>query len=157
MRGVLSWLGWFLVTGMAAAVGGYASRSARGFYQSLDRPPWAPPGWVFPVVWPILYLLMATSAWLVWRQGGPERRGALTLYIAQLVANALWTWLFFAFRRGGWAMGEVLVLLALVAGTLVAFWQVRPLAGALLIPYLAWVTFATGLTWSVWRRNPALL
>ncbi len=157
MRGVLSWFGWVLLTGVAAAVGGLASRNARGFYQTLDRPPWAPPGWLFPVVWPVLYLLMATAAWMVSRAGGPGRDGALALYVVQLVANAAWTWLFFALRRGGWAMAEVLVLLALVAATQVAFYRVRPVAGVLLLPYLAWVAFATALTWSVWRRNPELL
>jgi tryptophan-rich sensory protein len=154
MRGVLSWFGWLLITGVAAAVGGVASRNARGFYVSLDRPAWAPPGWVFPVVWPVLYLLMATAAWMVSRAGGPGHRGALALFVVQLVANALWTWLFFALRRGGWAMAEVVLLLALVAATLAAFWRVRPLAGGLMVPYLAWVAFATALTWSVWRRNP---
>jgi tryptophan-rich sensory protein len=157
MRGVLSWFGWALLTGVAAGVGGFASRNARGFYGMLDRPPWAPPGWLFPVVWPVLYLLMATAAWLVSRAGGAGHREALALFVAQLVANALWTWLFFAFRRGGWAMAEVLLLLGLVAATLAAFWRVRPLAGMLLVPYLAWVAFATALTWSVWRRNPTML
>jgi tryptophan-rich sensory protein len=157
MRGVVTWMGWALLTGVAAAVGGVASRNARGFYGLLDRPGWAPPGWAFPVVWPVLYLLMATAAWLVGRADAPGRDGALGLYVAQLVANAAWTWLFFALRRGAWALGEVLVLLALVALTTAAFWRVRPLAGVLLLPYLAWVTFATALTWSVWRRNPGLL
>lgn len=157
MRGVVTWIGWALLTGVAAAVGGVASRNARGFYTMLDRPGWAPPGWLFPVVWPVLYLLMATAAWQVGRADGPGRGTALALFVAQLVANALWTWLFFAWRRGAWAFGEVLVLLALVALTAAAFWRLRPAAGALLVPYLAWVTFATALTWSVWRRNPALL
>lgn len=157
MRAVLSWLGWTLLTGAAAAVGGLASRNARGFYQALDRPAWAPPSWVFPVVWPVLYLLMATAAWMVSRAGGPLRGPALALFVAQLVANAGWTWLFFAFRRGAWAMAEVVVLLALVAATHSAFYHVRPAAGVLLLPYLAWVAFATALTWSVWRRNPDFL
>jgi tryptophan-rich sensory protein len=157
MRGMVTWLGWALLTAVAAAVGGVASRSAAGFYATLDRPTWAPPGWVFGPTWTVLYLLMATAAWLVARTGGPGSGPALTLYVAQLVANAAWTWLFFALRRGAWAFGEVLLLLALVALTLVAFWRVRPVAGVLLLPYLTWVSFATALTWSVWRRNPNLL
>lgn len=157
MRSVLSWLSWVLITGVAAAVGGVASRNARGFYQTLDRPRWAPPGWMFPVVWPVLYLLMATAAWLVASTDGALRTTALALYVVQLVANAGWTWLFFALRRGAWAFAEVLVLLGLVLATHLVFGHVRPAAGALLVPYLAWVTFATALTWSVWRRNPGLL
>lgn len=157
MQGAVTWLGWALLTGAAAAAGGVASRNARGFYMMLDKPGWAPPGWVFGPVWAVLYLMMATAAWMVGRADGPGRGAALTFFVLQLVANALWTWLFFAWRRGGWAFGEVLVLLALVLLTTVGFWRVRPAAGALLLPYLAWVSFATALTWSVWRRNPTLL
>jgi tryptophan-rich sensory protein len=79
------------------------------------------------------------------------------LFLLQLAANALWTWLFFAWRRGALAFGEILVLWALILGTVVAFRRVRPVAGALLLPYLAWVTFAAALTCAVWRANPALL
>jgi tryptophan-rich sensory protein len=79
------------------------------------------------------------------------------LFVVQLVANALWSWLFFAWREGALAFVEVLLLWCLVAATTVAFWRVRVLAGALLIPYLAWVSFASALTLSVWRLNPALL
>jgi tryptophan-rich sensory protein len=150
-------LGWALLTGVAAAAGGVASRNAAGFYAVLDRPAWAPPAWLFGPAWTVLYLMMATAAWLVARADGPGRGVALTIYVVQLVANAAWTWLFFALRRGAWAFGEVLLLLALVAITLGVFWRVRPGAGLLLVPYLAWVSFATALTWSVWRRNPGLL
>ncbi len=154
---MVTWLGWALLTGVAAVAGGVASRSAAGFYAVLDRPAWAPPAWLFGPAWTVLYLMMATAAWLVARADGPGRGVALAVYVVQLVANAAWTWLFFALRRGAWAFGEVLVLLALVALTLGVFWRVRPVAGALLVPYLAWVSFATALTWSVWRRNPGLL
>jgi tryptophan-rich sensory protein len=157
MRGVLTWLGWVLVTGAAGALGAVASRSAAGFYQLLDRPTWAPPGWLFGPVWAVLYLAMATAAWLVARAPAGPHLPALLLYVTQLLANAAWTWLFFALRRGRWAFAEVVLLLALVALTAAAFWRVRPAAGVLLLPYLAWVAFATALTWSVWRRNPGLL
>ena len=79
------------------------------------------------------------------------------LFFSQLAVNALWSWLFFAWRQGGVAFAEVLVLLALIAATLVAFWRIRPLAGALLLPYLAWVTFASALNLATWRLNPQLL
>lgn len=157
MRGLLTWVGWAALTGVAAAAGGVASRNAAGFYATLDRPPWAPPAWLFGPAWAVLYLAMATAAWMVSRSDESGRGPALALYVVQLVANAGWTWLFFALRRGSWAFGEVLVLLLLVALTAAAFWRVRPAAGVLLLPYLAWVGFATALTWSVWRRNPDLL
>ena len=150
--------GWLLGSFAAAAVGGVASANAGGFYQQLVRPGWAPPPWLFGPVWSVLYLMMGIAAWLVWRDRGFRgARAALTLFVVQLAANALWTWLFFAWRRGALAFGEILLLWVLIAATIVAFWRVRPLAGALLLPYLLWVTFATALTFAVWRMNPALL
>lgn len=129
--------GWLLLSFAAAALGGIASANAGSFYQQLSRPEWAPPSSVFGPVWTVLYLLMGVAAWLVWRQRGfSDAGGALGLFVAQLLANALWTWLFFAWRQGALAFGEILLLWALVLATLVAFWRVRPLAGALLVPYL---------------------
>ena len=109
-------------------------------------------------MWSTLYLLMAVAAWLVWRERGRRMRGvALGLYVAQLVVNALWSWLFFAWHRGALAFVDVVVLLVLIVLTASAFLRVSRLAALLLVPYLAWVTFATALTWAVWRANPALL
>ena len=122
------------------------------------RPEWAPPASLFGPVWTVLYALMAIAAWLVWRTRGVRgARGALALFVAQLALNALWTWLFFAWRRGAWAFAEVLVLWVAVAATTVAFARHRRAAGALLVPYLGWVTFAAALTWAVWRLNPERL
>jgi tryptophan-rich sensory protein len=98
------------------------------------------------------------SAWLVWRERHAGRREpALAAFLVQLAVNALWSWLFFAWHQGGLAFGEVLLLFAMVALTAALFWRVRPLAGTLLLPYLLWVGFATGLTYSIWQRNPQLL
>jgi tryptophan-rich sensory protein len=150
--------GWLLGSFAAAAAGGVASANAGDFYQQLVRPGWAPPPWLFGPVWSVLYLLMGIAAWLVWRERGFRgARAALTLFIVQLAANALWTWLFFAWRLGALAFGEILLLWVLIAATIAAFWRVRPLAGALLLPYLLWVTFAAALTFAVWRANPGLL
>jgi benzodiazapine receptor len=142
----------------AAGLGGVAAADAGGFYASLSRPAWAPPSWLFAPVWTLLYASMAVAAWLVWRERGwAQARGALTLFVVQLAANALWTWLFFAWRAGAAAFAEVAVLWVLIACTILAFWRVRALAGILLLPYLAWVGFAAALTWAVWQRNPQLL
>ncbi|WP_292449307.1 TspO/MBR family protein [Methylibium sp.] len=109
-------------------------------------------------MWSVLYLMMGVAAWLVWRARGFDgARTALVLFLVQLPANALWTWLFFAWREGGLAFAEILVLWALILGTVLAFWRVRLLAGALLLPYLAWVSFASALNFSLWRLNPGLL
>ncbi|WP_422010104.1 TspO/MBR family protein [Roseateles sp.] len=151
-------LAWLAVTFVAAAAGAVASSNAKNFYLALSRPDWAPPPWVFGPVWSVLYLMMGMAAWLVWRQrSAPGRSRALALFVAQLVANALWSWLFFASHEGAMAFVDVLVLWALVALTAQAFWRIRRRAGVLLLPYLAWVSFASALTWAVWQRNPGVL
>lgn len=150
--------GWLLLSFAAAALGGIGSADAPGFYAQLNRPWWTPPPWLFGPVWSVLYTMMGVAAWMVWRAGpSPQVRRALVLWVVQLAANALWSWLFFAWRLGAASAIEVLLLLALVAATTLAFRPVRPLAAALMLPYLAWVTFASALTWALWRANPALL
>ena len=141
---------------VAAAVGAVASVDAPSFYAQLNKPSWAPPAGVFGPVWTVLYALMGVAAWLVWRSPGPKR-AALTLFGAQLAANALWSWLFFAWHRGALAAVEILVLLALIVAMIVAFWRISRLAALLMVPYLLWVSFASVLTWAVWRSNPTLL
>jgi translocator protein len=149
---------WLLLAFGAAAVGALASASASEFYRDLARPSWAPPGWLFGPVWSVLYALMGTAAWLVWRvRGFGGARNALLVFVVQLAANALWTWLFFAWRQGGLAFAEILLLLALIFATIVLFWRVNRLAAVLLFPYLLWVSFASALTLSTWRLNPGLL
>jgi len=100
---------------------------------------------------------MALAAWLVWRERG--FRGApvaLGLFVAQLALNALWSWLFFAWHLGALSFVEIVVLWGLILATTVAFWRVRPVAGALMLPYLAWVTFAAALNFAIWQLNPQL-
>jgi len=149
---------WLLLTFTAAAVGGYASASAGTFYVELARPAWAPPGWLFGPVWTALYLMMGIAAWLVWRAHEFARaRLALLLFVVQVTVNALWTWLFFVWRQGGWAFVEIVLLWILIVATTIAFWRLQRLAALLLLPYLAWVSFATALSWSIWKLNPGLL
>lgn len=149
---------WLAVSFVAAAVGGVASTKAGAFYTQLVRPEWAPPPDLFGPVWTVLYVLMGIAAWLVWRAGGFQAaRAALTLFLVQLSVNALWSWLFFAWHLGALAFAEAILLWVLVAATVAAFWRIRPLAGALLVPYLLWVSFATPLSYSVWQLNPQVL
>jgi tryptophan-rich sensory protein len=105
----------------------------------------------------VLYVLMAASAWLVSSADDSARRPALVLWWIQLVVNAAWTWLFFGWHSGVWAFVDIAALFALVLGLVVMFWRIRPLAGAMLVPYLLWVGFATALTVAVWRLNPGVL
>ena len=139
----------------AAGIGARASVQAASFYGQLQLPGWAPAASVFGPVWSVLYLGMAVAAWLVWR-AGPSRavRSALALYAVQLVLNALWSWLFFGWQFGALAVADIVLLWVAVAATLVAFWRIRPLAGALLVPYLAWVSFALALNVAILRLNP---
>ncbi|HVG24860.1 MAG TPA: TspO/MBR family protein [Thermoanaerobaculia bacterium] len=149
---------WLAIAFAAAGVGGIASIDAGSFYADLVKPRWAPPGSLFGPVWSVLYFLMGIGAWMVWRERDAKgRSAALALFFVQLAANAFWSWLFFAWRKGALAFAEVLLLLALIAATVVAFWRVRRLGSLLLFPYLAWVCFASALTWAVWQRNPRLL
>jgi tryptophan-rich sensory protein len=150
--------GWLLASFAAAGIGGLASVNAAGFYGQLVQPPWAPPAWLFGPVWSVLFILMGVSAWLVWRDHGFQGAGAaLKLYLAQLVANALWSWLFFAWRQGAFAFAEIAVLWVLIAATILMFWRLHRLAALLLVPYLAWVSFAAALNFALWRLNPAVL
>ncbi len=150
--------GWLLASFAAAGMGGLASVNAAGFYGDLVRPPWAPPALLFGPVWSVLFLLMGVAAWLVWRDHGFRGAGAaLKLYLAQLLANALWSWLFFAWRQGAFAFAEVVVLWSLIAATIFSFWRLHRLAALLLVPYLAWVSFAAALNFVLWRLNPVVL
>ena len=150
--------GWLLVCFAAAALGGVASVNAPGFYESLRKPVWSPPAALFGPVWTVLYVAMAIAAWLVWRKDGFRgARATLILFLMQLGANALWTWIFFAWNEGALALVEILFLWFLILATLILFWRLVPLAGLLLVPYLAWVTYATALTTSLWLNNPHLL
>jgi len=136
----------------AAAIGGRFLPD--DWYRKLKKPIWNPPNTIFAPVWTLLYLLMAAAAWLVWQRYGFT--GAvlpLTLFVLQLILNAAWTWLFFGRHQIGTALVEICVLWFVILATLLSFWMLEPLAGLLLLPYIAWVSFATFLNWTIWRMN----
>lgn len=155
---IVGLVAWLITSFIAAAIGSAASIQAAPFYTQIIRPEWAPSPNLFGPVWTILYTFMGIAAWLVWRVGGfRAARTALTLFLVQLAVNALWSWLFFAWHRGSMAFADIVLLWVLIVATLVAFWRVRPWAGALLVPYLLWVSFASALNYSVWQLNPQVL
>ena len=157
-RHVLGLIGWLAIVALAGAIGAVASVDADSFYRALDLPRWAPPAAVFGPVWSVLYALMAYAEWSVWRvRGFHAARGALGLFLAQLALNASWSWVFFAWHRGGLAFGVIVLLCGLVAATVAAFWRVDRVAGAVLLPYLAWLGYAAALNFFVWRLNPQAL
>ncbi|MFN8446344.1 MAG: TspO/MBR family protein [Caldilineaceae bacterium] len=153
---------------VAAAIGNVATQPAIGtWYQALRKPDWNPPRWLFGPVWSALYLMMGMASWLVWRKRETtfpwlgirnekqqhKVEGALRLYGVHLIFNALWSVLFFGLHRLDWAFAEVVVLWSLILTTLTRFYRIDARAGWLLVPYQAWVTFASILNFTVWRMN----
>lgn len=139
----------------AAGIGGWlTSRSLATWYPTLVKPSWNPPDWIFGPVWTTLYAMMAVAAWLVWRKPGC-RPGMtpLVLFGVQLALNTIWSGLFFTLESPGAAAVEVLLLWGAIAATLVSFWRVSRAAGVLLVPYLAWVSFAAVLNLTIWQLN----
>jgi benzodiazapine receptor len=150
-----SWVGlvfWAVLSFTAAWIG---SRFGPGeWYLTLAKPSFTPPAWIFAPVWTLLYLLMGLAAWLVWQRSGlAGAKLALGLFVVQLVLNAAWSWLFFGEHRIGLALADLAALWLTLAATLLAFWVHRPLAAFLLVPYLAWVSFAALLNFAFWRLN----
>lgn len=124
------------------------------WYAALNKPAWNPPGWIFGPVWTALYAMMALAAWLVWQQGGfAVQRRPLGLFLLQLALNALWTPLFFGLHQPGLAFVGIILLWLAILATLLTFWRVSRAAAWLLVPYLAWVSFATVLNGTIWRLN----
>jgi len=151
-RQTLALAGWLVLCFAAACTAIFVSTD--GWYAGLSKPSWNPPAWVFGPAWSLLYVLMAVAAWLIWREGGWKAQGrALGLFLLQWLLNALWTPLFFGLHRPGLAFVEIVILWLVIAATLVSFWRVRKVAGVLLVPYLAWVSFAAALNFTIWRLN----
>jgi translocator protein len=146
----------FLMICLGTAVLGAAwtNLSVGDWYATLKKPLWNPPNWVFGPVWTALYVGMAIAAWLVWRIGGLDSWLPLLLFGVQLVLNAAWSALFFGLRNPGMALADIVLLWLAILATVDAFGRVSSSAAALLLPYLAWVSFATALNWSIWRMNP---
>jgi tryptophan-rich sensory protein len=149
---------WTLFLTFLAACGAAAATGAMfepgDWYRALNKPSWTPPNWLFPVAWTLLYLLMSLAAMRVAQLPGSGQ--ALAFWGAQIAFNTLWTPVFFGLYRMGAAMVVILGLWLFVALTMVSFWGHDWLAGAMMLPYLVWVTVAGALNWSVWRLNPGV-
>jgi len=146
-------LAFFLLLSFLIATSGAAFEPGE-WYQTLVKPVWTPPGWIFGPVWTSLYISMALAAWLVWLEGGWRRnRLSLSAYVAQLLLNAAWSWLFFGRNDIGLALIDVVILWLVILATLLLFWRRRPLAGVLMTPYAIWVGFASVLNYQLWRLN----
>lgn len=150
-RGWLGLVPFLLAVALVSAVGGLAASSSQETYRSLELPPYAPPSWVFGPVWTVLYVTIAVAGWLAWRAGAGPRE--LSVWGVQLLLNLAWTPLFFAAGEYRWALVEIVALLASVVATVVVLGRVRRAAGLLLLPYLAWVAFATALNAGIVALN----
>lgn len=144
----------------AGLVGTLLGKPSRDYYRRLDKPPYSPPGWLFGVVWPILYTQMGLAHFLVRRRGQKDPRyqadaqRALRMYSLQWILNSVWSALFFGMRSPFIALAEIALLWTSIVATIRRFGRVSRLAAWLLVPYLAWTSFAALLNFEVWRRNP---
>lgn len=141
---------------MCAAVSGVGgavtATSVGGWYQTLAKPAFNPPDWVFPPVWTTLFVCIAVAGWRAWRLPGP-RFPAFAVYGLQLGLNLGWSVLFFGLQSPGLALAEIVPLLAAIAANMVLFWRIDRLAGLLMAPYLIWVAYATALNAAIWLLN----
>jgi tryptophan-rich sensory protein len=134
--------------------GASTASSIATWYRTLTLPPQSPPGWVFGPVWFTLYTLMAVAAWQVWQQPPSSiRSAALTAYAVQLALNMAWSYIFFVGHRLGWAAVEIVVMWVAIAATTLLFWRLRTSAALMMLPYLAWVGFASFLNIRIWQLN----
>jgi len=152
MKSIVGFIIWFLITFLAAFIG---SRFMPGsWYEHIAKPSFTPPNWIFAPVWTVLYFMMATAAFLVWKQHGLAKAEiALSLFVLQLGLNAMWSWLFFGLHKPGLAFLDIVALWICILATILTFWSHNKVSGALMIPYLVWVSFASALNLAVWRMN----
>jgi benzodiazapine receptor len=125
------------------------------WYDSLRKPAWRPPNWLFGPAWTVLYAMIAVAGWLVWTTAGPgERLVPMSVYGLQLVLNAVWSGIFFGMKRMKLALGEMALLWLSIAVNIAVFWPVHKIAALMLVPYLAWVSFAFMLNRALVKLNP---
>lgn len=145
-----------LLTVGIGALAGYitAGESSGEWYTSLKKPSFQPPSWLFSPVWTTLYVLMGISFYLVWKQPLTRARNmAITLFLAQLLFNFMWSVLFFSWHSPGLALIDIVVLWISILLTILSFSKLSKTAAWLLVPYILWVSFATALNWEIWRMN----
>lgn len=140
------------VAACAAAASTGAFFAPDGWYRTIAKPRWTPPDWVFPVVWTTLYIFMAIAVTRV--AGREDSAHAVALWSLQMVLNALWSPVFFGLHRIRDGLIVVCCVWLAVCATMIAFFQVDTLAGALFVPYLIWMTTAAALNFAIWRANP---
>jgi len=139
--------------GIAAVAGFVTVANIPTWYADLAKPSFTPPNAIFGPVWTLLYILIAVSGWMVWRKIGFSPDRPLVIYGLQLALNFAWSFIFFGSHLIGLAAFDILLLWLAILWNIVMFWRVDRVAAALLVPYLAWVSFASALNIAVWQLN----
>lgn len=145
-----------LFTGVVGSI--FTIPSIPVWYSNLAKPWFNPPSWLFSPVWTILYILMGSAAFLVWQTKSNKKikslkNAAITLYLIQLLLNSLWSYLFFGLKNPSLALAEIVLLLLTISATTYYFWKINRTAAYLMLPYIAWVSFATILNVAIWQLN----
>ncbi len=147
-----------LPLGVGAVAGLFTTPEISGWYQTINKPTWQPPNWVFGPVWTVLYIMMGIAFYLVWKSAAAppgKKRMAITLWIIQLVFNFFWSFIFFKQHQIDWALGEILLLWFFILLTILYFARISKTAAWLMVPYIVWVSFASLLTFSIYELNTA--
>lgn len=152
------WVGLVLFIVACLGAGGLGAIATtpeiEGWYKTIEKPSWNPPDYVFGPVWTTLYVLMGIAAWLLWKpEGFRAAAKPMALFGGQLVLNVAWSFIFFGLHQPGWAFVEIVILWLAILATTMGFFRCSTIAGWLLVPYLAWVSFASVLNFAIWRLN----
>ena len=140
---------------VGAISGFFTATGVESWYQTINKPSWNPPGWIFGPVWTTLYVMMGIALFLVWKSDSSDvlKKTAIALFAIQLILNFFWSFIFFDQQQIGWALVEIIVMWFFILLTIFAFGNVSKLAAWLLVPYMSWVSFATILNYTIWKLN----
>ena len=140
---------------VGAISGLFTSSEIPGWYQTINKPTWNPPSWLFGPVWTTLYVMMGIALFLVWKSDASQsvKKTAIILFAAQLVLNFFWSFIFFNQHQIGWAVVEIITMWVFILLTIFAFAPISKIAAWLLVPYISWVSFATILNYTIWKLN----
>lgn len=135
--------------------GFFTATGVDSWYQTIEKPSWNPPNWIFGPVWTALYVMMGISLYLVWKSNVEQnqKNKAIALFTVQLVLNFFWSLIFFTMQSPGWALIEIVLLWLFILLTIFAFAKSSKVAAWLLVPYISWVSFASILNYTIWQLN----
>jgi translocator protein len=140
---------------VGGASGFFTASGVQTWYTTIQKPYWNPPNWIFGPVWTSLYIMMGIALFLVWKEecSGVLKKTAIALFAIQLILNFFWSLIFFGMHQPGWALVEIIAMWLAILATIFAFANVNKTAAWLLVPYIAWVSFATILNYTLWKIN----